>query len=513
MRYDTRTTKRAGTASTARRMSQGEVPSMSTTHDIRPKRGGRIGKTIKCADCGKTCGPRQHARGYCLAPPSCYKRHRLAGDLDTHSKDGPLSSAIAQAKKETGQSLDDFSVLSRKNDPFRLDTGVRHKEAKWLAGQLARYGIEADRTIHLRGLHYMLVGDKKAIKPDGKQYANNEDDYFWLNGAGKAMRWLGYVPFEQIVDHRNTPPEVRPFAARAVWPYVDTQPDVELPDADDFLPSVRAGGVIGRQHHKLILVGEKSSLEPILAPIAEEHQADLYLPSGEMSDTLVFQMAREGSEDGRRMVVLYFSDCDPAGWQMPISVARKLQALAVIQFTDLEYEVRRVSLTPEQVLAAELPSTPLKLKEKRGPRWKELMGVEQTEIDALTSLHPELLEQQARDAIAPYFDYTLTPRVAKAYAKWRAKEQLALEDQTDWSAVEGFAGKAAEQLEEIQSTIADASEQIETEVEDFQPSALTLPQAKPPDNCDAMPLICSDWSFAEQSIHLKESRAYEEEDE
>ena len=30
------------------------------------------------------------------------------------------------------------------------------------------------------------------------------------------------------------------------------------------------------------------------------------------------------------MVVLYFSDCDPSGWQMPISVARKLQAFKVL---------------------------------------------------------------------------------------------------------------------------------------------------------------------------------------
>ena len=32
------------------------------------------------------------------------------------------------------------------------------------------------------------------------------------------------------------------------------------------------------------------------------------------------------------------------------------------------------------------------------------MGVEQTEIDALASLRPDLLRQIARDAIAPFYD-------------------------------------------------------------------------------------------------------------
>ena len=36
---------------------------------------------------------------------------------------------------------------------------------------------------------------------------------------------------------------------------------------------------------------------------------------------------RSAARDGRPMVVFYFSDCDPSGWQMPVSLYRKLQAL------------------------------------------------------------------------------------------------------------------------------------------------------------------------------------------
>ena len=39
-----------------------------------------------------------------------------------------------------------------------------------------------------------------------------------------------------------------------------------------------------------------------------------------ISDTMVYQMAKIGAEDGRPMVVLYFADADPSGWNMPVEV-------------------------------------------------------------------------------------------------------------------------------------------------------------------------------------------------
>ncbi len=44
------------------------------------------------------------------------------------------------------------------------------------------------------------------------------------------------------------------------------------------------------------------------------------------------------------------------------------------------------------------------------------MGRQQVEIDALAALRPQLLEQIAREAIAPYFDHTFDNRFAEATA-------------------------------------------------------------------------------------------------
>ena len=75
------------------------------------------------------------------------------------------------------------------------------------------------------------------------------------------------------------------------------------------------------------IFGEKSSLDDVVTPIAERYHADLFLETGEISDSHVYLMAAAAAEDGRPMRVFTLADCDPAGWQMPVSIGRKLQAL------------------------------------------------------------------------------------------------------------------------------------------------------------------------------------------
>ena len=58
---------------------------------------------------------------------------------------------------------------------------------------------------------------------------------------------------------------------------------VELPDADDLMPSVGITGFAADQPYHLVLVGEKSSLRPVLSGVANRYRADLYLPTGEIS--------------------------------------------------------------------------------------------------------------------------------------------------------------------------------------------------------------------------------------
>jgi hypothetical protein len=119
--------------------------------------------------------------------------------MTAHNGHGVLRSVVEHAREEAGCSLSELTALSAQNDPYRLDTPSGHRDGQWLAKHLDK-AIGGQRRIHWRGLHYVLVSSKKpAVKPDGEVYRNTEEDWFWLiNTAGKAARWLGYIPFERI---------------------------------------------------------------------------------------------------------------------------------------------------------------------------------------------------------------------------------------------------------------------------------------------------------------------------
>lgn len=298
----------------------------------------------------------------------------------------PLRAALDDATGGNNRRLGKFTVLDADNDPFRLDTPAKHRDGQWLAEQAEALGF-TDRTVHIRGLHYAVLGRPK---PDGTPYENTIKNWEWLAGdAAKAARFLGYIPFERITDQRNAEPVVRVRGTEGPRAYLTTELNVTIPRAWELEPKIDVDGFDGTQPYRLALVGEKSSLEPVLGPIASTYDADLFLPTGEISDTQIYLLAKAAQDDGRPLAVLYFADCDPGGWQMSISVARKLQAFKTLLPKMPDFELHRVALTPEWVSEYNrthdepLPSSPLKETETRGDKWRAAWGIEQTEIDSL----------------------------------------------------------------------------------------------------------------------------------
>jgi hypothetical protein len=218
-------------------------------------------------------------------------------------------------------------------------------------------------------------------------------------------------------------------------------------------------------------------------------------------------MARFAADDGRRMVVLYLADCDPAGWQMPVSLGRKLQALETLLFPGLAYEVHPICLTPEQVREYGLPSSPLKDTERRANKWRGAMGVEQTEIDALATLQPDLLDQLVRDAIAPFFDARLDRRVAQVRAEWRARAQDMLSDQLGPERLAEMCAKAEAQLAELEEQIAAVNDALRVDATGIRFPPIVVPRPVVA-GADRLPLIDSDWSHAKQCRALRDRKAY-----
>jgi hypothetical protein len=422
---------------------------------------------------------------------------------------GPLRETIEAAKVETGLGLGQLTALSPQNDPYRLDTPASHAVGKWLAEQMERLGL-LHRRLHLRGIHYALLGS--TAMPNGEPYLNTGECWDWLQEeAAKAARWLGYVPFDAIADARNAAPVIRIRERAEPEPVISVMPDIIMPSVDDLEPKVSLRGFRGQQPYRLAFYGEKTSLEPILSPIADRYDADLFLPTGEISDTQMCVMANAGADDGRSLIVFVIADFDPAGNQMAVSIGRKLQALRDLLFPELRFRLYPIALTADQVREFELPSTPLKATEKRADRWREEHGgLEQTEVDALATLRPELLRRIVNEAVEPFYDRGLASRVFEAKGKWLDAAREALDEQMNSETMLIIRARAEAQIETIREQIEEiesATEQA-TEGLDLDLPVPEVPEAEVDESLQPKPLISSDWSWAEQTASLVARKRY-----
>jgi hypothetical protein len=475
----------------------------------------------------------------------------------------------------SGLALDELSVLGVHRDPFRLDTPAKHRVGHWLGEQFNRL-VPAGRTIHWRGFHYVLVSAGDVVKPNGRPYENSFKDATWLGEvAAKAARWLGYIDMDRLTDQRTDEPAIfrTPYERDERRPtgYVSASDGVSVPAELPFFlrfteplmdrarryrpPEITSLLIFPAdppQPYAFVQFGEKSSLVPVLGPVSERMGADLYCGAGEISDIHLERMVRDAVEDGRTLVVFTFSDFDPAGYQMPVSIGRKLQAFKTWKYPALEFQVVPVALTAEQVARYDLPETPLKPGDKRASRWRERFGREQTEIDALAALRPGDLTRIAEEAFAPYLDRTMARRRIEAQTAWyRAarpliEERMATVDaealaqiqaETDAAlarfndAVEAAQAAMTEATEAANAAIDEQMREIEARQRELRErkgaldreldalcGGIAAPPAPAPiepvvDEKAQKPLIDSRWGFVAGTQALKARKAYEDGDE
>jgi hypothetical protein len=422
-----------------------------------------------------------------------------------------LRGTIEAACSDTGSSLSDLTVMSGQTDPYRIDTPANRRDAEWLAQAWETCG--ARRPIHVRGLHYAIVSTPEvAAMPSGEPYLNLFDCWTWLQAVANKARWLRIIRFEDITDERNSAPKIYTEYVDEMDAGIslqDGRASLRLPTSlAHIMPTAEVALAQARQAYKLVFIGEKQSLADVLEPIARQYRADLVLPTGELSTTLLYGIAERAWKDGRPCRIFYFADFDPTGFHMPIEVSRKLQALVDDRFPELDVQVRRCALTADQVQALGLPSTPMKETERRADKWRERFGVEQTEIDALATLRPHLLAQIVEEAVAPYWDETLDERHIEAMqdAQREAQQVLAAiieakQDQLD--AVEAVLAEARAATERAEAAIAPVLDEIRIEATvAFDEIDLEVPEADPEGDIDE-PLFCSTRDWVEQTKILR----------
>jgi hypothetical protein len=364
--------------------------------------------------------------------------------------------------------------------------------------------------------------------------------------VAKAARWLRYIPFDRIIDERNELPEIA-RAPRGVMPipnaYVSTgYSGLDLPRpvaVHPAEPHATLAGFKPEQRFCFAVFGEKSSLSEVLRPFAERHGADLFIATGELSERRAYEMARDAVRDGRKLVVLTFSDFDPSGYQMPVSIGVKLMAQKVLQFPNFDFIMQPVALTLEDVVRLGLPTAMVEKNDKRLDMWQEAHaealieaglltqaeadggGLAQVEIDALTAINPVELDRMAEAAIAPYLDPTLAGRADEARTDWEKSATEALTAGVDRARLDLLShserltanrfnsllrslGRSKDRLDAIEARMAWHAEQVAL------PPIPEAPRAEGEHSETAEPLIDSDWGYLRMVMAMKDRKTYDE---
>jgi len=363
---------------------------------------------------------------------------------------------IKQLAKELNVSIQDLIVLAPQNDPFYVGSKSDIQKAYWFASLWERFGYTSG--VHLRRVHYQLVSqDPPILKCNGKPYENTVNDWHCLNVSSKYARYLWLVNPDAFVDRRNPEPIIN-----ARWPdpadaaFDGQSPSYSVEEGDDWdwyelpdlpelpnlawavpdLPDFEVGGYsdVQQSYHLEVWV-EKTTANDVLEPLCGSYNVNLVTGAGELSITAVLDLVQRVGRAVRPCRIFYISDFDPAGYGMPVSVARKIEFFLRERGLDLDICVEPVVLTKDQVIHYQLPRRPIKDTERRKARFEDVHGEGTVELDALEALHPGELAEIVEERILNYYDRELGSRTMDqlhlAWQKLHKERERALNEFAD----------------------------------------------------------------------------------
>lgn len=392
---------------------------------------------------------------------------------------------IKRLAREDGRKVDDFLVLARNNDPYFSGSPAQVKRAEWFAELWERFGYTAGA--HIRRVHYQLVSQGSPTDFDGKPYENTFKCWHDLTEASKHARYLGLVDVGAVVDRRNPEPRIymlprQPWEDEPGWSYElpEWQPPEVRVSMSAQMPAFYVTGYDYEsflQPYHVEVWAEKSTMNDVLAPLCERHAANLVSGLGEMSITSVVKLLGRVAALEKPCRILYVSDFDPAGVNMPVSVARKIE-FGIERFAPgslADVKLDPLILTPEQVAGYRLPRTPIKKEDKRRPGWEAIHGIGAVELDALEALHPGELGRIVGEAIVEFRDPGLEDGVREAEEE--AREELETHAARSMSGHEAELASIREDVAAVTERYGDVLRDLDAELAPFRARMETLRQA------------------------------------
>jgi hypothetical protein len=337
--------------------------------------------------------------------------------------------------KELRRPVSTLYVLTSTNDPFHM-TPAKVRDGKWFAKLWKRFG-STGKKIHVHGFHYVLVSQESGMVrlPNNKRYENTEKCDALLAVAARNARYLGLIPPDIIIDRRNE--EARIYHSddqeqRAGMVYIggggmpefSVSVPTEQSEVETYCPTwpqIAVAKPAIPQRYMVEIWIEKSTMDDMLDPLAQQNGCNLVSGTGQTSETRCRELVARARAAGLMLRILYVSDFDPSGDSMPVAAARKIEFWFRENAPDLDIQVRPVALTKQQCLDYNLPRTPLKDTERRKEGWEKRHGEWATELDALEALHPGELRRILMLEINRYRDATLDRRVDQKAAEVRAE--------------------------------------------------------------------------------------------
>jgi hypothetical protein len=149
---------------------------------------------------------------------------------------------------------------------------------------------------------------------------------------------------------------------------------------------------------------EKDALSSILTDAIWPYCTRLNVVRGQVSATMVNNMAarfKRAIQAGQSAVLVYLGDLDPSGVVIPKALVRNLH-----DHHDVDVELRRAALNPEQIRQYDLPESldAAKTKDPNYRSWRDEYGNQKpVELDAL---HPQDLTDIVTAALEDAYDMT-----------------------------------------------------------------------------------------------------------
>jgi len=385
--------------------------------------------------------------------------------------------SIKGLAKEEGLRITDLLALAPQNDPFYTGAPATLEAAQWFADLWRELGFMGKTGVHLRRVHYQLVSQESAIKPNGLPYENTENDWGYLSNASKYARGLGLVDPMAFVDRRNPAPHV--FAggydgAQEPGFSVDP-PEWTLPriaaelagEIDLSIPEPYLSGYdyyASNQPYHLELWIEKSTMDDVLLPLGRDLGLNVVTSLGFQSITSTIGLLQRIAEAGKPARIFYISDFDPAGDGMPTAVARQLEYWLKDYAAGADVALTPLALTREQVTEYRLPRIPVKDTDKRKSGFEDRYGEGAVELDALEALHPGALRGIVRAAVSPYRDARLQNRLWNA--RMEAEDKLDAAWQAATESPRAELDEITEEAREILAGFEDRLQELRDELDE-----------------------------------------------